>query len=124
MVPIQSLLSPDNPSRPVVVQQGSEHDALDLQTRILGRCASTNANPAGPSVPGEFVALPGATVPAGGPFVCTFGNQQHFTYIDNPNLQDYSNFQEAASRNLVTDGSSPSMRAPLLAGRRKRRSTL
>jgi hypothetical protein len=49
-----------------------------------------NANAAGPSVPGEFVAVPEATAAAvGGLFVCTFGNQQHFTYIDaNRNLQD------------------------------------
>jgi hypothetical protein len=41
-------------------------------------------------VPNEFVALPGATAPAiSNPFVCTFGDQQHFTYLDrNDNLQD------------------------------------
>src|SRR5271165_1318958 len=48
-----------------------------------------NANAAGPSVANEFVAVPAATAPAGSPFVCTFGNQQHFTYLDgNGNLQD------------------------------------
>jgi hypothetical protein len=56
-----------------------------------------NANGAGPSVANEFVAVPAATAPAvpnmpnqsGGRFVCTFGNQQHFTYLDgNGNLQD------------------------------------
>jgi len=45
-----------------------------------------------PTVPGEYVACPDAPVAArygGTPFVCTFGNQQHFTYIDgNGNLQD------------------------------------
>ncbi|MGA9679716.1 MAG: hypothetical protein WBR28_32085, partial [Mycobacterium sp.] len=49
-----------------------------------------NANPAGPSVPDESVALPQATAAAVGPFfVSTFGSQQHFTYLDgNANLQD------------------------------------
>ncbi|HME48932.1 hypothetical protein [Mycobacterium sp.] len=49
-----------------------------------------NANAAGPSVANEFVAVPAGTLPAtAGTFVCTFGNQQHFTYLDlNGNLQD------------------------------------
>ena len=49
-----------------------------------------NANPDGPSAANESVALPQATAPAAsGPFVCTFGTQQHFTYLDdNRNLQD------------------------------------
>jgi uncharacterized protein YifN (PemK superfamily) len=49
-----------------------------------------NANAAGPSLANEFVAVPAATLPvAGSTFVCTFGNQQHFTYVDgNGNLQD------------------------------------
>jgi hypothetical protein len=44
----------------------------------------------GPTVPGEYVACPQAP-PLFLPilFVCTFGNQQHFTYLDdNGNLQD------------------------------------
>ena len=53
-----------------------------------------NANAAGPSVQDEFVALPLATAaavnaPGDKFFVCTFGNQQHFTYLDgNGNVQD------------------------------------
>jgi hypothetical protein len=48
---------------------------------------------AGPTVPGEYVACPQApaapTINPGPQFVCTFGNQQHFTYLDyNNNLQD------------------------------------
>jgi hypothetical protein len=46
----------------------------------------------GPTVPGEYVACPQAPTVGGGPsspFVCTFGNQQHFTYLDdNGNMQD------------------------------------
>jgi hypothetical protein len=44
----------------------------------------------GATVPGEYVACPQAPGAAESPFfVCTFGNQQHFTYLDqNLNLQD------------------------------------
>jgi len=55
-----------------------------------------------PSVPGEYVACPQATAaaptpaapsleppPPAGLFVCVFGNQQHFAYVDdNGNIQD------------------------------------
>jgi hypothetical protein len=43
-----------------------------------------------PTVPGEYVACPQAPVAnAFGPFVCTFTDQQHFTYLDlNLNIQD------------------------------------
>ncbi len=52
-----------------------------------------NANGQGPTVPGEYVACPQATVQAGGYppglFVCAFGDQQHFAYVDyNGNIQD------------------------------------
>jgi hypothetical protein len=52
-----------------------------------------NANPAGPSVANEFVAVAEATAPVipGTLFVCAFGNQQHFTYVSwtqQSNLQD------------------------------------
>jgi len=53
-----------------------------------------NANGNGPTVPGEYVACPQATAPVrgfgpGGPFVCVFGDQQHFAYMDaNGNIQD------------------------------------
>ena len=53
-----------------------------------------NANGNGPTVPGEYVACPQATAPVrdfgpGGPFVCAFGDQQHFAYMDaNGNIQD------------------------------------
>ena len=49
-----------------------------------------NANGKGATVPGEFIAAAEATAPAdGGLFVCTFTDQQHFTYRDaNGNLQD------------------------------------
>jgi len=52
-----------------------------------------NGNGQGPTVPGEYVACPQATAPAEvwppTLSVCTFGDQQHFTYSDrNGNLQD------------------------------------
>jgi hypothetical protein len=49
-----------------------------------------NANDHGPTVPGEYLACTEATatVPFG-PSVCTFGDQQHFAYLDgNSNIQD------------------------------------
>ena len=47
----------------------------------------------GPTVPGEYVACPQATPNAflepSNLFVCTFGDQQHFAYLDlNGNIQD------------------------------------
>ena len=49
-----------------------------------------NANGAGPTVSGEYVATAQATAPAaGGVFVCEYNNQDHFSYIDaNGNIQD------------------------------------
>jgi subtilisin-like proprotein convertase family protein len=49
-----------------------------------------NANGAGATVPGEYVATAQATAPAaGGVFVCQYNNQDHFSYIDaNGNVQD------------------------------------
>jgi hypothetical protein len=43
-----------------------------------------------PTVPGEFVACPQAAAGADtGPFVCSFGYQQHFAYVDGDgNIQD------------------------------------
>jgi hypothetical protein len=43
-----------------------------------------------PAVPGEYVACPQAPAATGrGLFVSTFGNQQHFTYLDGyTNIQD------------------------------------
>jgi hypothetical protein len=45
---------------------------------------------AGPTVPGEYVACPNApAVVEASFFVCTYANQQHFTYVDaNNRLQD------------------------------------
>ena len=45
-----------------------------------------NANGKGPTVPGEFIAVPSA--PAASlinPFVCTFTDQQHFVYRSGAN---------------------------------------
>jgi hypothetical protein len=55
-----------------------------------------NGNGMGPTVPGEFVASPGAVATISGAnvplyerSVCVYNNQQHFTYNDkNGNLQD------------------------------------
>jgi subtilisin-like proprotein convertase family protein len=49
-----------------------------------------NANGAGATVPGEYVAIAQATAPvAGGVFVCRYRDQDHFAYLDaNGNIQD------------------------------------
>ena len=51
-----------------------------------------NANGQGPTVPGEDVACPQATAPCAigwGLFVCAFGDQLHFAYLDgNANILD------------------------------------
>ena len=49
-----------------------------------------NANGHGPTVAGEYVASPAATAPAVGDlFVCVYGGQQHFAYLDaSGNIQD------------------------------------
>jgi hypothetical protein len=36
----------------------------------------------GPTVPGETVVCPKAPGATTGPFICTFGDQQHFAYVD------------------------------------------
>ena len=69
---------------------GNLHDCwYDGLTNQWNLQQINNANGAGPSVPGEFVAVPEATAPGTGVIMCTFGDQQHFTYLDgNGNLQD------------------------------------
>ena len=49
-----------------------------------------DANGAGATVPGEYIATPQATAPAtGGVFVCSYNDQDHFAYLDaNGNIQD------------------------------------
>jgi rubredoxin len=65
------------------------------------------------TVPGEPVAVPDAPAAAGsGPFVCTFGDQQHFTYIDvNGNLQDcwYDNATSEWRLQQINNGSNPTV---------------
>jgi hypothetical protein len=70
-----------------------------------------NANGAGATVPGEYIATPQATAPvAGSVFVCQYGNQDHFAYLDtNGNIQDC--WYDEVNWNLqqINTGSGPSV---------------
>jgi hypothetical protein len=76
-----------------------------------------NANGAGATVPGEYIATTQATAPAaGGVFVCEYNGQDHFAYIDtNGNIQDC--WYDGANWNLqqINTGTGPTVAGEYVA---------